>query len=103
MQITKTTGGYLYPSPFRGPTDHTLQIDVDANAFSTAEVDTDGILKPGVPIASDGTLVGAAQKVYGVTIATIGQVSQDVVEDVLGRVLTADEIAGFVGTPLVLF
>lgn len=114
------TGGSIYPNPLVGPVNHTHAIAVNIAALTTAEVDARGYLKPGVIFAADGTLVGIAPDyAFGITVeplkvatgntaaeltaagvvdvalATIGQVNRAVVEDILGRVLTADEIAGF--------
>jgi hypothetical protein len=129
IKVQKTTGGYVYPSPFLGPTDHTVMISVAASIFATGEVDADGVLKPGVPIAANGTLVTGVEPVFGVTIgmqkiattnatadlsaagtvritiAVIGVVLLDVLTDVLERSLTATELAGFelAGCHLVLW
>jgi hypothetical protein len=103
-----------------GPVNHTSQIAVNIAALTAAEVDSKGWLKPGVPLEKDGTLIlAAAGIVHGVTIeplkvangnaagdltaagvqqiavATICQVNRAIVEKNLGRVLTANEIAGF--------
>jgi hypothetical protein len=97
---------------------HTAHVKVDVSALTTAEVDTYGYIKPGVPLLQTGLLVTAGY-VFGVTIepikiaasnsstdlgaatdcfvavATIAQVSQDIIEDNLGRALTTAELAGF--------
>lgn len=101
----------------------TVQIKLDVSNMTTAEVDINGYLKPGVPLrnSSDmGVLVSAgSQVIYGITIGhtkiaasnvtgilaaaadvlvtvqRIGIVNRDVVEDNLGRVLSADELAAF--------
>jgi hypothetical protein len=126
---TKTDAdGTHYGSPFIGPVNHTVQLRINPSTLTTAEVDADGRLKPGVPFAADGTLVGAAEAVYGVSyefpkvaagntapdlaaataadvaVATIAQVNRDQVEANLGRALTAAELAGFAlaGSHLVL-
>jgi hypothetical protein len=111
-----TTGGEMYASPFVGDVGHTAQIAVNIANLTTSEVDANGWLKPGVPLTQAGALVGAAAAVFGVTIeaiklvanngaartgtfqiavGTIGQVNRKVCEDNLGRVLSANEIAGF--------
>lgn len=113
--------GQGYGRPFRGKVEHTAQIPINVTALTTAEVDADGYLKPGVPFEADGTLIlAAAGIVFGVSIepikvaksnsapdlaaasaafqiglGTIGQVNRAIIEDNLGRVLTANEIAGF--------
>ncbi len=112
------TADDVYASPFVGPINHSVSIDCNIANLTAFEVDADGVLKPGVPLMATGALVGAAGVAYGVTIeatklvanngaartgtfqvavATLGLVNRDVVEDILGRVLTANEIAGFGG------
>lgn len=129
IKITKTSlASNTYASPFLGPVDHTVQVNLVLSGLSDDEIDARGWLKPGIPFAKDGTLVGAADFVYGVTIeptkvaddneaatiaalpdqwvglAVIGCVIQDMAETFLGRAYTADEIAGFdrAGSKLVL-
>lgn len=121
--ISATTGGDVYHSPMIGPVHHTQQIRLDVSTLTTAEVDSNGYLKPGVVVNSAGDPVAAGQAVYGVVfeatklahatipptdvslaadtadhdicVATHGVVSRDIAEDNLGRAYTADEIAGF--------
>lgn len=121
MSITTTAGGIGYGNPFIGGVNHPAQIKVDVSGLTTDEVDQFGYLKPGVPLTKTGVLVGSGAFVYGVTIEaqkivpdnptnttlaavtadpiiavnTVGHVNRDVIEDNLGRALTADEIAGF--------
>lgn len=121
MSITNTAGGNSYGNPFVGPIDHPDHLRIDVSALTTDEVDTYGNLKPGVPFTKTGLPVTTGLFVYGVTIeavkivpnaptntslglvtvdplvavATIGLVNRDIVEDNLGRALTAFEIAGF--------
>jgi hypothetical protein len=122
MSVLKTAGGIGYGNVFIGGVNHPAQIKVDVSGLTIAEVDQFGYLKPGVPLTKTGTLVGAAPAfVYGVTIEaqkivpdnptdvslaavtvdpiitvnTVGHVNRDILEDNLGRALTADEIAGF--------
>lgn len=120
IRVTTPSGSGLdYANPFIGPVDHTLQVAVTLSGLTSAEIDSYGYLKPGVPFAADGTTVGAGEYVYGVTVeavkvandnatatiaalttqqvalAIIGMVNRDVVEDMLGRAYTAAEIAGF--------
>jgi hypothetical protein len=132
ISIVNTDGGMNYGNVFVGPVDHPAHIKVDISGLTDKEVDSRGYLKPGVPFEEDGTLVGSGEFVFGVTIeavklplavlpattsslgsetsdcfvavGTIGQVSQDVAEDNLGRAYTGDEIAGFnvAGSKLVL-
>lgn len=134
--VNTTQSGASYISPFHGAgpaAGATVQIPVDVSAFTTAEVDINGFLKPGVPIrkipGANGTLItAAAQYVFGVTIApskiattntagvltaagviqvavaTRGQVLRALMEEILGRALSANELAAFVtaGCNLVL-
>lgn len=121
LSVTKTLqGGFDYGSPFIGPVDYRLGINVLLSGMTTAEVDINGILKPGVPLRRDGTLVsGAAQVIFGcvveatkvattntvgalaaagtkeIAVVWLGGVSRDILEDILGRVVSANEIAAF--------
>lgn len=119
--IKKTSGDTAYGSPFIGRVDNVLHVKVDVSALTSREVDADGYLKPGVPLALDGTLLGAsntkrvamvveATKIADnntglssitndpfVACATIATVNRDIIEDNLGGVLTADEIAALNG------
>lgn len=116
IRITKKAGGTSYGNPFISPVNHPANVLIDVSTLTTDEVDSKGYLKPGVPVNKTGDLVTAGF-VYGVTIeatriaedntdlanapdvfvavATIAQVNRDIVEDNLGRALTAAEIAGF--------
>jgi hypothetical protein len=122
MSVTKTTGGIGYGNPFIGGVNHPAQIKVDVSGLTIAEVDQYGYLKPGVPLTKAGILVGAspafpygvtfeAQKIVPdnptdvtlaavtvdpiITVNTVGHANRDIIEDNLGRALTAEEIAGF--------
>ncbi|HEY6244559.1 MAG TPA: hypothetical protein VIX17_11455 [Pyrinomonadaceae bacterium] len=123
LSITNTAGGSVHGNPFVGPINHTAHVKVDISGLTTKEVDAYGYLKPGVPLKQNGALVGSGTFVFGVTmeaaklnlavvpptdsslssetgdlfvaVGTVGQVSQDIIEDNLGRALTADELAGF--------
>ena len=115
-----TTGGDVWVSPFIGEIAHTAHVRLDVSALDAETVDENGYLKPGVPLLSTGVLVsGTGQVVYGVTIeaikvaasnaaadltaatdidvavGTIGQVNRAIIEDILGRVLNANELAAF--------
>lgn len=128
IRITNTAGGTGYGNPFVGPADHTTHVKVDISGMTNKEIDAYGYLKPGVPLRETGVLLGSGHLVFGVTVeaqkiiadnesatiaagtdcfvavGTIGQVNQDIIEDNLGRALTADEIAGFnlAGSKIVL-
>jgi len=125
MNKNISAAGSIYGRPFVGPTNHFAQISVDITLLTAAEVDSQGFLKPGVPFSAAGTLVGAAVPVFGVTpepldvlhippfstltfaaalaaagtqqlaVCIIGSVNRKIMEDNLGRVLNANEIAGF--------
>lgn len=121
IKVTSTASGAQdYGNPFVGPTLFPSQIAVVLTGFTNAEIDSLGYLKPGTPIEADGTLVAApGGKIHGVvpeaikvangnaagdisgagtqqlTVITIGQVNKKIIEDNLGRVLTADEISAF--------
>ena len=123
IKIEKHSGGLTHTSPFVGRMDHPLTVNVDISELTTNEVDVNGFLKPGVPFKEDGTLCDGTggEFVYGVvvaptrivgknptneslgadtgrqlvTVGTIGVVNRDIVEDTLGRALTANEIAAF--------
>lgn len=111
----------VHSLPFIGPIHHTAQIAINVTTLTSAEIDADGYLKPGVPFQANGTLItAAAQVVFGVSIepiqvaagntapqiaaadssfqialATIAQINRAAAEDILGRAYTANEVAGF--------
>lgn len=120
--ITTTAGGLAHSPVFVGEIQGTDMVKVDISDLTTKEVDADGYIKPGVPLDKSGNLVGSAVAVWGVTIEAIklnhatipptdvslaadtgtsavavgfGLCNRDIMEDNLGRALTADEIAGF--------
>lgn len=118
LKITNTSGGMGHAPVFVGEIGGTDVVKVDISDLSSYEVDSDGYLKPGVPFMKDGNPVGSSGVVWGVTIEPIkittgntdtildaetdcfvtvgfGLCNRDVMEDNLGRALTADEIAGF--------
>jgi hypothetical protein len=114
-----SAGGQVYGYPFVGPINHTDVVRVDVSGLTSDEVDSDGYLKPGVPLTAAGLLLTPADVVKGVVmepvkvadgnaagdlsgatdidvaLAVIGVVNRDIVEDNLGRALNADELAGF--------
>lgn len=120
--ISTTAGGLAHAPVFVGPITGTDVVQCDISDLTTKEVDQDGFIKPGVPLMKTGDVVGAAGVVWGVTIEAIklphatipptdaslaadtgtapvvvgfGLCNRDVMEDNLGRALTANEIAGF--------
>jgi hypothetical protein len=122
ITISNVGGGLAHASVFVGPILGTDVVQCDISDLTTKEVDQDGFIKPGVPLTKTGDTIGASGIVWGVTIepiklnhATIpptdaslladvgtspvvvgfGLCNRDIMEDNLGRVLTANEIAGF--------
>jgi len=109
--------GEIHPTPFVGPINHTVVITVDVSTLTTAEVDANGYLKPGVILQQNGDLVsGASQIAYGavveatkvaadnsalggvtddvqVAVALFCLINRDILEDSLGRALSANELA----------
>lgn len=107
-----------YGNPFVGAIEHRDVVKVDISALTADEVDALGYLKPGVPFTKAGILVTTGN-VYGVSIEPIkiaadnatatlsaatdcfvalgthGVINRDIVEDNLGRALTANEVTGF--------
>lgn len=106
-------------SPFVGPIDHTVGVQVNLALLTNKEIDTYGWVKPGIPLTKAGALLASTNPVFGVTVeavkvaadnasatiaalgiqelavATVCQVNQDMAEDILERAYTAAEIAGF--------
>lgn len=120
IKVSKSgDAGLVYESPFVGPVNHTVAIEVDLSALTDDEIDAKGYLKPAIPLTKDGALLATGDFVYGVTVeevkvaadnaagtiaalgtqqiavALICAVNEDLAEDILGRAYTADEIAGF--------
>lgn len=119
LNFTRTLGGTAYAAVIVGAVLGMTHIKLDVSTLTPAEVDANGYVKPGVPLQKDGTLVSAAgQSVYGITIeashfrvdnmglaadttdpiiavCTLGVVNLDIVEDNLGRPLSANELAAF--------
>lgn len=123
MPISKksTAGTTTYGNPFVGSIDHMLQVVVDVSELTTAEVDADGYLKPGVMFKSDGTQPDGSGFVYAINpepqnlrldtvpptdaslladtktfalgMAVSGVVNRDIVEDNLGRAMSANELS----------
>lgn len=112
-----------YGNPLVGPAEYRDVVVLDISDLTVDEVDPLNYVKPGVPLSKAGDLVGSGVPVYGVVmeatklkhatspatnvslaadtgtmqiaVCTHGIVNRDIVEDNLGRALTADEIAGF--------
>jgi hypothetical protein len=123
MFITPTAGGQSYANPLVGLPRDMAHVKLDTSGMTTAEVDADGYLKPGVMLTVAGVLVGASGIPFGITVEAqkvttttpvttgtlaaetadpvvavccAGLVNRDVAEDCLGRALNANELAGFV-------
>ena len=127
LKIKKTVGGTTYGPVFLGEILAMEQVLVDVSELTTDEVDADGWLKPGVPFKQDGTLADGSGHIYAVNpepqdlmlstvpptngtlaadtktfplgMGTIGTVNRDVIEDNLGRALTANELTAFATAP----
>lgn len=123
MRIETTqAAGEGYASAFIGPVDHRRNINVDVTALpadtgSGGALDADGVLKPNYPLQDTGAPISAPGQRAVVTVearkllkdnvaATIaaggtrmigcadrGQVNRKIMEDTMGRALTADEIS----------
>lgn len=127
LKVKKTAGGTTYAPVFLGEILAMEQVLVDVSELTTAEVDADGWLKPGVPFKQDGTLADGSGHIYAVNpepqdlmlstipptdvslaadtktfplgMGTMGIVNRDVIEDNLGRALTANELTAFTTAP----
>jgi len=125
IAIKKTTGTTIYAPVFVNPVHALQQVVADISELTTAEVDADGYLKPGVPFKKDGTLADgtAGEFIYAVNpepinlhlatvpptdvtlaadtstvpvgMGTIGEINRDIAEDNMGRAYTANELAAF--------
>jgi hypothetical protein len=127
MHVKKTAGGTTYGPVFLGDILAMEQVLVDVSELTTDEVDADGWLKPGVPFKQDGTLADGSGHIYAVNpepqdlrlatipptngtlaadtktyplgMGTMGTVNRDIIEDNLGRALTANELTAFATAP----
>lgn len=127
LHIKKTAGGETYAPVFIGSILAMEQLPIDVSELTTDEVDADGWLKPGVAFKQDGTRpdgsghvyavnpepqnlhldtvpptntsLGNDTKTYPLGMGTMGTVNRDVIEDILGRVLSANELAAFAAAP----
>ena len=119
LKVSTTTGTTGYGHPIVGKALGLIQVVVDISELTTAEVDADGMLKPGVMFKSDGTQPDGSGFLYAVNpepikivdyvptdvllaadTATIpvgcvsgGMLQRDIIEDNLGRAMTANELA----------
>lgn len=127
LRVKKTAGTTLYAPVFVGEILAMEQVPIDISELTTAEVDQDGWLKPGVSFKQDGTRPDGSGHVYYVNhesqdlhldtvpptdaslladtktfplgMATMGTVNRDIMEDNLGRVLSANELSAFAAAP----
>jgi hypothetical protein len=124
LAVSAVAAGTGYACPMVGPVDQVQHIKIDLSGLTTAEVDADGYLKPGVLFDDTALalLIATGKIAYGVVVeatklpvvtpatnttlaaetgdclvavCTHGIVNRDVAEDNLGRAYTAFEIAGF--------
>lgn len=108
ISVTVTAGGVAYGDIRVGEGHGIHQLLINAANVASAR-DADGYLPPGLPLKADGTLVAATQatvcmvgpeavKVGSVNVFAnaifSGPVNRDMIEDNLGRVLSADELTG---------
>ena len=120
LAVSKSSGTTTYGNPLTGAALGMQQVVVDISELTTAEVDADGFLKPGVLFKKDGTLADGTggefiyavnpepQKIVSyvptdvllaadtatipVGMVTIGEINRDIAEDNLGRAYTANEL-----------
>ena len=78
LGIEATTRGLSHSPVFVGQITGTDVVKVDLSDLSDEEVDADGYIKPGVPLAKDGSIVGSGVPVWGVTIEAIKVASRRV-------------------------
>lgn len=121
-----TAEGEAYISPFIGPIDYRATVRLDVSGLTSAEIDSGGYLKPGVPLDTAGLLVVTSGVVYGLVIeptkvaagnaagdisgatdidialALVCTVNRAVAEDILGRAYTADEVSGLPATIILI-
>jgi hypothetical protein len=121
LAVVATAGGQSYANPLVGMARDVAHVKLDLSGMTTAEVDADGYLKPGVLLTAAGILVGAAPAFpFGVVfepvkvttttpvtsgtlaaetadplvaVATSGLINRDAGEDNMGRAYNANEIA----------
>lgn len=108
MRFTTTAGGTGYADIRVGEGHGIHQALIDVSNVA-ADIDADGFIPPGLPLQAAGTLISApgqtAKYVVGPEPVKTGAsddfgnalldgaLNQDMIEDNLGRALTADEIA----------
>lgn len=108
ISVTSTAGGVSYGDIRIGEGHWIHQLLINAANVAGAR-DADGYLPPGLPLKADGTLVAGAQATFcllgpeAVKVGSVnvfanvilgGAVNRDMIEDNLGRVLSADELTG---------
>lgn len=125
LSVIKTSGTTGYGPVFVPAPLSLQQVVVDISELTTAEVDADGYLKPGVAFKKDGTVADgtSGEFIYAVNpepqwighatipptdaslaadtgvahlgMGTVGEVNRDVAEDNMGRAYNANELAAF--------
>jgi hypothetical protein len=125
LSMKKTVGTSTYGPVFIGDVLGMQQVVVDISELTTAEVDADGWLKPGVAFKKDGTVadgtggefiyavnpepqnlrmavipptdatLAADTRLYPLGMGTIGEVNRDIAEDNMGRAYNSNELAAF--------
>lgn len=125
IAITAAAATTSYGNPIIGEAGMRKHVKIDLSGLTSDEVDSDGYLKPGVVLKESGGLAilvgGAAGVIFVVTeptklnvtvpattttlgnetgdhligVAGSGLVNRDIVEDNLGRALTANELSSF--------
>lgn len=120
IAISTVASNQSYGNAFIGEMGQMDTIKLDVSDLTTAEVDSNGYLKPNVPLKSDGTLADgtSGEYIWGVTVeanklpgrtdnSSLSSdtsdpliavcrdclLNRDIAEDNLGRALTANELA----------
>lgn len=70
-RIKKTMGGSNYVIPFIGRVDHTIHVQVDLSLRTTDEIDSGGVMKPGVVLPMHGGALGSTAGTPQVETATV--------------------------------
>jgi hypothetical protein len=106
--FTATAGGQGYVDIRVGDGHGIHEGLIDVSTLGAAD-DAEGYLPPGLPLTAAGDPVGSGESAYGVigpepvkmgaadhfgNMIMTGILNRDAIEDNLGRVLSADELAG---------
>lgn len=116
MHVTNTAAKGTAYADIRAGECQVHQVKLDVSTLGGVD-DADGVLPPGLPIKVDGTPVTAgAQAAYGVigpepvklgaddhfgNIITAGPLNRDMIEDNLGRAVSADELTALAEIPAI--